>query len=341
MKDPKTENFLNSGGYKWRYVQNIDFAEIDIEELKNNPARLYKKVDQDRAINYAIAMERGDEFPAIMVLTLDPDVSRFLYLIATGVHRHAAYDTLGRTSCDAYVVMEGDKYRRESLIRRANIIEGYGVSHDDRIAQALQMHETYPEIPMVQLAQDWGVKADTFKTAVIEQKAIERGSRFGHNFTGGRIKLPQRSILALNTIHSDVVFDRAASFALETGATTAEIIDLCKDAKKARDDKSGLDIVTQAAEAVVRRRNMQRVQHTRPPRAASSKFFHGMRGLNSLAGQGIEKLYLSGHPDRSGFRMMCDETIATIKRVIDAIDHLDRVEGNTKPNRQPQGQALH
>jgi len=163
MRETKTENWLNAGGYKWEYVEKVDFKKIDIEGSRSNPARLLKKVNEEIGWDYAYAMERGDEFPAIILLTLDG--SKFQYLIATGVHRHFAYDANGKTSCDAYVVSEGDQYRRELLIRRANTYEGYGVTHDDRILQALEMHQSYPEITMTQLAKEWGLKLDTIKIA--------------------------------------------------------------------------------------------------------------------------------------------------------------------------------
>jgi ParB-like nuclease family protein len=340
MKDPKTENFLRAGGYKFDYAPRVLFKEIDIDASRANPARLLKKVDEERALNYAIAMERGDIFPAIVLLTLDN--SKFKYLIATGVHRHRAYDDLDIDHCDAYIVREGDEYRRESLIRLLNTLEGYGVSQKDRIVQALEMHQKYPVIPMVQLAGEWSVRPDTLKTAITEQKAVDRGLRLGHNFTDGRVRLPQRSILALNQIHSDVIFDRAASFAMETGATTNEILDLCGKAKKARDEQSGLALVTEAAALVARRRQSQRVQTGRLPQAPSSKVFHGVRSLNNLASRGIDKLFLKGHPDRPGFRLVCEEGIDTLKRIIEALDTIDRQEGGARPApppgpRPPQG----
>jgi hypothetical protein len=145
MKDPKTEQFLTHGAWKWQYQRHILFADIDRAASKENPSRLLARIDEERVQTYGLAMEEGVEFPAIVVLALDPAVSSYRYLIATGVHRIEAADLAGLKEFDAYVVAEPDQYRAELLIRRLNTIEGHGVSIRDRVLQILHLHETYPD----------------------------------------------------------------------------------------------------------------------------------------------------------------------------------------------------
>jgi hypothetical protein len=335
MRDPKTEQFLDAGGYRWAYVEKVDFSEIDMKASQENPARLYRTVDEDRALGYALAMEDGADFPAIVLLTLDTSASVLAYLIATGVHRVSAAQIINRTSFDAYVVTEADAYRRMSLIRRLNIIEGYGVSGKDRIAQALQMQHEYPDLTLATLAKDWNLKLDTLKQARATQSAIDRGRRFGYALDDGKLKLTQKSILALNQIHSDKVFDRAAHFAIVNAAPTSDIVELCKEVKKTRDETTALATVDRASLAAAEKRLQARARHGKVPPAPASMFFGDCRRINNQADKGIERLHLAAYPDRSAARSLCEQTIALMKRVLAALDHIERIELSAAPTPLP------
>jgi len=326
MKDIKTENFLTAGQYKWRYYPKIDFSEIDIKTSKDNPARLLRRVDEDRAISYGLAMEDGTEFPAIVLLTIDGAPPPLKYIIATGVHRYEAATLAHLTSFDAYVVVEADNYRRESLIRQLNTIEGHGVSIDDRVAQILQLHETYPEHSLKQLASEWNLPENRVKNAHAAQQAIQRGLRFGHDFVNGKVKLTQTALLALGGIHSDVVFAKAAHFATVSGASTGDIVTTCRDIKNTRDETSGLAVVTNANDAIVKRNMQSRAKHGRPATQPATAFFGNCRKLTNQADHGIDRLYLSAYSDKLVARVLCEETIKVLKRVIDELDRIERTE---------------
>jgi hypothetical protein len=127
MKDPKTENFLTRGSWNWQYHAKIDFSKIDLKHSQENPARLARKLDEDRVVHYAIEMQNGVEFPAIVLLHPSSNDS-FPYEVATGMHRLEAACYADIRALDAYVVTEAEPYRREVLIRQLNTIEGHGVT---------------------------------------------------------------------------------------------------------------------------------------------------------------------------------------------------------------------
>src|SRR5215475_4784303 len=133
MIDPKTEQYLTQGAWKWKLHKQVPFTDIDLKASYDNPSRMLTRIDDERVQAYGLAMESGVEFPAIVLLVLDPAKSSFKYLIATGVHRVSAADLCGLTAFDAYVVTEPDEYRHELLIRQLNTIEGNGISIRDRI----------------------------------------------------------------------------------------------------------------------------------------------------------------------------------------------------------------
>jgi hypothetical protein len=340
MRDPKTEHFLDSGNYKWRYVEKVDFAEIDLKASLENPARLHRTVNEDVALSYALAMEAGDEFPAIVLLTLDSTTSILPYLIATGVHRvTAAKDYQIRDWFDAYVVAEADAYRRTSLTRRLNIIEGYGVTMKDRIAQALQDHKEHPDVSLGALAKDWHLKLDTLKTAKATQSAVDRGRRFGYTLDDGKLKLTQKSIQSLGLIHSDKVFDRAAHFAIVNAAPTNDIVDLCKEIKKTRDEGAALAAVDRASLAAAEKRLQARARHGKISPAPASLFFGDCRRINNQADRGIDRLHLAAYPDRNAARSLCQQTIELMKRVLAALDHIERIEMPTAAS--PSAEMVH
>lgn len=335
MRDPKTENFLNSGNYKWKYHEKIKFDEIDIKASLENPARLYQTVDEERALSYALAMEAGDQFPAIVLLTIDSTATSILpYLIATGVHRvHGAIEHKVRDWFDAYVVAEADGLRRISLIRRLNILEGYGVSITDRVAQALQMNRDFPELSLASLAKDWHVKADTLKAAKSFQATVKRGLQFGHALDDGRMK--QKSINALGQIHSNVVFDKAAHFATLNSASTSDIVDMCQDIKKTRDEASALAIIEHATVKAAEKRMANKAIHAKVPAAPASKFFGMMRGLINQAEKGLERLHLAAYDNKVG-HSLCEQVEQLLQRVKAELDRIKRIE---KPGPSPHHQG--
>jgi hypothetical protein len=340
MQDPKTEQFLTAGRYKWQYTAKVNFSEIDIKASMENPARLYRTVNEEVAFSYALAMEAGDAFPAIVLLTLDSETSVLPYLIATGVHRvYGAREHKVRDWFDAYIVTEGDAYRRTSLIRRLNIIEGYGVSLKDRIAQALQDQRDFPDVSLSALANDWHLKLETLKQAKATQTAVDRGRRFGYSLDDGKLKLAQRSILALGQIHSDKVFDKATHYAIVNGASTNEISELCQEIKRTRDEAASLAAVDRAAFAAAEKRLQAKARHGKVSPAPASQFFGDCRRINNQADKGIERLHLAAYPDRASARSLCQQTIELMRRVLAALDHIERIEAPTTA--RPTAQAVH
>jgi hypothetical protein len=147
--------------------------------------------------------------------------------------------------------------------------------------------------------------------------------------------MSQTSILALNQIHSDKVFDKAAHFAVVNGASTNDISALCKEIKKTRDESSALAAVDQAATVAADKRMQARAKHGRISPAPASMFFGDCRRINNLADKGIERLHLAAFPDRKAARSLCEQTIALMRRILAAFDHIDRLEMPAVPTAKP------
>jgi hypothetical protein len=327
MRDLKTEQFLDHGGWKWQYVETVPFGDIDIEASEANPARITHRIDDERVQSYALAMEAGDEFPAIVLQALDPGVlsgTAFKYLIATGVHRVEAAKLAGATIFDAYVVTESDKYRQECLQRQLNTIEGHGISIKDRILQVLHLHRTYPDHSLAALSKEWNLPAKTVRQHWYEQQAFNRALRFGYDFRNN--KIPQRTVVALNGIHSDVVFERAVHYVVMTGANVAETEELVKELKKIRDENAGLSIIDRYAKEATDRKLQAQAKHGRISSAPATKFMQDGRRLQNLLDKGIENLHFGAHPRRDLLRSLAEQLIGSMKRVIADLDRIERMK---------------
>jgi hypothetical protein len=331
MKDPKTEQFLTHGAWKWVYQVRVLLSDIDRKASRENPSRLLARVDEERVQSYGLAMEEGVEFPAIVVLALDSAVSSFKYLIATGVHRVEAADLAGLKQFDAYVVAEPDQYRAELLVRRLNTIEGHGVSIRDRVLQVLHLHETYPDQSLKTLAKEWNLKYGTVQSAFKEQQAIVRARRFGVEFTKSS-KLSQNSLLSLNTVHSDPVFQKILQFVTWHNVPASEIAEIVKEIKQTRDDNAAMSVVERHTEGATERKLLAQAKTGRITPAAAGKFMQDARRLMNNLDKGIENLHLAAYPRRDLARRLAEDLIDQLKRVVADINRIERI---TPPPAQP------
>lgn len=341
MKDPKTEQFLTHGAWKWEYRKSILFADIDRKASRENPSRLLSRVDEDRVQTYGLAMEEGVEFPAIVVLAMDTAVSAHKYLIATGVHRVEAADLAGLQQFDAYVVAEPDQYRAELLIRRLNTIEGHGVSIRDRVLQILHLYEAYPDQNLKGLAKEWNIKYSTVQSAFREQQAIARARRFGVEFTKSS-KLSQKSLLQMNTVHSDPVFQKILQFVSWNNVPASEIDEIVKEIKATRDDNAALGVVERHMEGATERKLQAQAKHGRITPAAATKFMADARRLMNDLDKGIESLHLAAYPRRDLARRLAEDLIENLKRVVADINRIERIAPPPVRDKQPEARmGLH
>jgi hypothetical protein len=324
MKEPKTEQFLTHGAWKWVYQTRVLFSDIDRKASRENPSRLLARVDEERVQSYGLAMEAGVEFPAIVLLSLDPAVSAFKYLIATGVHRVEAADLAGLKEFDAYVIAEPDQYRAELLVRQLNTIEGHGVSIRDRVQQILHLHETYPDQSLKSLSKEWSIKYSTVQAAFRERQAIARARRFGVEFTKSS-KLSQKSLLAMNTVHSDPVFQKILQFVSWNNVPASEIEDIVKEIKQTRDDNAAMGVVERHMEGATERKLQAQAKHGRITPAAATKFMADARRLMNDLDKGIEALHLGAYPRRDLARRLAEDLIDSLKRVVADINRIERI----------------
>jgi hypothetical protein len=379
MRDPKTEQYLTNGGWKWEYVERVEFREIDVAASKENPSRLLRRVNDDVALGYGLAMKAGDQFPAIVLTVIlpssdEPDPENgisliitqaqkaalkklgrtdeqirtmtpadahqllglteskprspaFKYEIATGVHRVVGAECADIKHFDAYIITEPDAYRLETLVRQLNTIEGQGVSPRDRVLQVLLLNAAYPSHSLRQLAKEWRLPYSTVKSAFMEKQASRRAQKFGFDLSnlGKGSKVSQTSLLALNSIHSDPVFEKALHFAVNTGAKAVELEEMVQEIKATRDEGSALKVVERHNADAAQVKIMAEAKHGRTSPAAATKFVGDAKRLNNQLNRGVEQLYFAAYPRLDHARIVIDDLIDNLKRVSNEVRRLERV----------------
>lgn len=130
-----TEAWLDSYGATNRELRTIPLDRIDVPNSHRNQARLTgQPVNEEVATNYALALERGDQFPPIIVTP-----TRDGYLVIDGNHRVAAYTLANKDEIEAYVLTNLTKPQQLLLTFDANTRHGLQTSVADRLQQALTL----------------------------------------------------------------------------------------------------------------------------------------------------------------------------------------------------------
>lgn len=224
MRHLTLEAWLTKNGYTWTYEEHVPLTRFDPRSVKN-PARLTRHLIDDRVQDYALAMESGDAFPAVVALS---QAGSDLLLIATGCHRVAAKELSGGTEFDAYVVDEGDGFRREELMRELNGLEGFGDDRDTKLAHIVEMHRKH-KVPLRDLARDFKVPESSAQKAhralLTEERAVRVGVDLGNTTASTKDKL--------QSIRNDRVFREVALLVKEASLPTPNVEKLLRELNEA------------------------------------------------------------------------------------------------------------
>lgn len=325
MKEPKVENYLKRGQYKHSF-QVVPLADIDMVASKENPARLTTAIDMNRVNKYGCEMLDGVDFPAIVLLNLPPD-SPFKWIIATGVHRTCAALEAELKQLDAYCVVEGDEYRREVLFKQLNTLEGTGVPIDEQIRLVIDIH-IKRGIALKQLASEWDLKEEALKFALADHRARHRGDEHGWDFK--KLKIPQRTYLALNRLHSNVTYEAAAKCAVFHKLTPSTVDEMVREVVRAKSEAEAGEKINTYRDAAIKEAAKSTARIARLPPAPANKMLNDAKAFCRHLDPGIEKLYLKSLSDPKRAVMILQQVIDRAKDVITALERIQREEPPSK-----------
>lgn len=323
MIEPKVENYLKRGGYKYTLHKFVSFNDIDLKASKENPARLTRAIDDGVVTKYGIEMIDGVEFPAIVLLNLPPG-GPYKWIIATGVHRTCAAIEAKRTGFEAYCVIEADEYRREVLFKQLNTLEGTGVPIAEQIQIIIDLHLKNPSVSLKQLAKEWDLKFPSVQFAFYDHRARQRG--LSHNWDFKQLRVPQKSYTALNRITSDVTYNSAIECMVNHKLSPSVVEDMVADVMKTKSEADASKTIQAYREEATRAEAKRNARHAKLPQAPANKMLYDAKRFIKNMENGIEALYLASLTDRIRAMDILEQVIDRAKDIKAAILHIERVE---------------
>ncbi len=132
MRHSILEAWLEKRSIPFTYIPDIQLSAIKVESGATQNIRLGAPVNEEIVASYALAMENGAQFPAVVLVQRDGQ-----YLVVNGIHRLAALTRIHATQLDAYVLKLDDRDMVDLIRRTINVIEGFRPAEEDLVKQAL------------------------------------------------------------------------------------------------------------------------------------------------------------------------------------------------------------
>jgi hypothetical protein len=157
-----------------------------------------------------------------------------------------------------------------------------------------------------------------------------------------RTKVANTAILALNTIHSDVTFERASHFATSPGVRTTEITDMVREIKEGRrDEASESAVILKYEQAHEREEQLARARHARIGQAPANKLIGNARKIINQVERGLEHLHLSALGDLDTSQTVIEDAVTILKRVIEEMERIRRLRQQGQSPSAPIRPGLH
>lgn len=337
MKDPKTESYLKMNGYGFVFHKSLALSSIDMKEAEENPARLMRRLDEDRAISYGMAMEEGADFPGIVVLDIGDGLPKRLI---TGMHRCKAADTVGLKNLDAYIVREADPYRIELLLRTINNIEGKAPDLKEKLSHIAEMRRQFPHATLEELAKRFQVHVATVRNYVKEIEAERRANELGLGTAFSTQRFPQKLKVALHAIQNDNTFRAAVNLiANHPDLRGSAAISLAKELKEITTEKRALKIVEDRDRELTSEEEDKKARKSKSPTGTATQFVSRVRSVLRFYPGTVDKLYLAGLPTAQIQRekRLMDEVIGILSDVRDAMAQMEQEQERALEWRTPRG----
>jgi uncharacterized ParB-like nuclease family protein len=234
-RNAETEALLDECNVDWSFDPELQLNRIDRAKSLQNQARL-EPINQEVVDVYAADVDRGDTFPAIIVL--DPG-GRAKLRVLGGNHRFAAYTVAGRKTIPAYVVRAEPEVALR-ITYEDNRKHGLQPSLFEKILQAIHLIDTGWNIR--DAAKAVGVPEPRISTERSMVKAGRRAKDLGINSERFNA-LPKHSRYALGQIRSDPVFEEAVKLTFDARLSVDEVKRLAVRLREARSDNDAMQII--------------------------------------------------------------------------------------------------
>ena len=279
MKDPRVEQWLDAEGVEWHYEPDIPLTKVDREASLKNQAR-FKAISQDHVLELAIAAEQY-ELPALVgYYSRDRRI-----IIISGNHRMEAYNLLGKTNTDFYIVDTAYSWVIDRLTRVANTLEGPGLTKDEKLSHAMYLVRT-SDMPVETAAKTMGLPPTRVREALAADEVKERLAKLG--FTG---KLYPSTLSELYRIKQDTALMGAANLVHEAQLTSEETAELARRVDKvASSEKAQQSVIDEMKHQYRSRIARTRSGQVRRQILPTIKFRRAIDAINSIRPESVKPL---------------------------------------------------
>jgi hypothetical protein len=235
--DTALEGWIDTHGASFA-LQRLRFDDIDQKASLSNQAR-FKALDETVVLNYAAAMERGDQFPPIVVF-----VSAGRFVVIDGNHRVAAADLIGTKAMDAYVLTNLSHQQIQTMTFEANARHGLPTSNEERIQHGLFLVEN-GGITIREAAALVNVSVNLLTKEATSARADRR---FATLNVDRWTNIARNNRTRMEAIRSDVVFAAAGKLVVEAHLPGEAVSSLVTAINKAGTEADQLAVVTATRE---------------------------------------------------------------------------------------------
>lgn len=316
MEDAQVATFLQNRGFKFIYNPHVPVAKILATQTAVRNIRPVG-LDEDKVAQYAVAMENGEPFPAVVLYPVGDG-----YGILTGCHRTSAMKEAKVEVTDAYIVelRDGvDDRTIEVLQRTLNTLNGIGYSRDEAILHALRLVQGLGWTA-ADAARAMHLRPQLITNRMAANAARDRARQLNIKL---RDDVKDTSLVELSRIKNPDVFRGATELVQAARMTGPEVNDLSKELRSELTDVARVRVLERWRE-----RLGPRIKETQGGRVAmpASPFRRAMAKLVKAERDFVIENFQS---------LMEHERKAAIAQVARTINQLQKLKMQLEHKRQP------
>lgn len=234
MRSEIVEKWLTDAGATFSFQERFNLSKIDREESFRNQARIGAPIDEDVVLTYAVAMDKGDVFPPIVVYQKNGR-----YVNIDGNHRYDSARMVNKDHLPAYTVDNPTPALVALLTYNANTKHGKPTSLQERLRQGtllVEMGATRADV-----ARNLNVPIRQLNAHIDQVNTDKRFQSLGIT----RWDSLARGIRTrLNDIRADRVMKAAANITIRAKLVTEDVNRLVKEINEKRNESEQIKVVT-------------------------------------------------------------------------------------------------
>ncbi len=229
MRNATYEKELSRQGVQWEYLPIVTLDFVNVQKSLANQARLEYALDDHVVQQYTQAYRDGDEFPPLVVHRQ----GKGKFILLDGNQRYAAATNAKLTKHDAYLVLSEDPIILDRIAWSFNNhVNGLRLTREECLSHAVTFVRKYG-MTVKEAAREWSVLESTVYSRVAilrtREQAAENNIKLNPSVTDDVLK----NIAAVGTFGEDILVPALKAIS-ETGATSADAVDLSKKVRAAK-----------------------------------------------------------------------------------------------------------